>query len=292
MRAIHITAHGGTDVLAVRELPIPVPQPGEVLVAVVASSLNPVDGKVRDGFLPQTLPATLGNDISGVVVDGGGAFRPGDRVVGLTAQYRNPLRGSWAELVAVPAGQLAAAPTSVPLVEAAALPLAALTAHQALRSAGLRPGERLLVTGATGGVGRFGVQLGRSLGATVDALVRRPAAVATARDLGAGAVFTAPADVPGETYDVVLDTTGLDVGGAVRPGGRLRSIVEAFERPGIDPQMFYVSADGDDLAHLVGLLDKGELRLGVAARYPLAEVAAASELFERGGLDGKVLLLT
>jgi NADPH:quinone reductase-like Zn-dependent oxidoreductase len=153
VRAVQIDRHGGPEVLTVREVPEPVAGSGEVLVRAVASSLNPVDWKTRAWEVGPALPATLGWDLAGIVVASDfPALTIGERVIAMSAQVATG-RGTWYDLVALPAHLVASAPSTVSLAEAAALPLAGLTAVQAL--AKLRPasGERLLVTGAAGSVG-------------------------------------------------------------------------------------------------------------------------------------------
>jgi NADPH:quinone reductase-like Zn-dependent oxidoreductase len=185
MRAVQIDRHGGIDVLTLREVPTPVPAAGEVLVRTIASSLNPVDWKTRVWDRGPAFPMTLGWDLSGVVAHSTvPRFAPGDRVIAMSGQIATGL-GTWADLVAVPARILTAAPRRLPLVEAAALPLAGLTASQALERVKPGPGERILLTGAVGGVGSLAIQLARRSGARVDALVSRPGHVPAARELGA-----------------------------------------------------------------------------------------------------------
>ncbi|WP_131736941.1 NADP-dependent oxidoreductase [Actinomadura roseirufa] len=290
MRAIQIDRHGGPEVLTVREVPEPVPEDGEVLIRSTSSSLNPVDWKTRVWNVGPKLPATLGWDLAGVVIAGGDtAFRPGDHVVAMSAQIATG-RGTWAERVALPAGLLAKAPTTVPLTDAAALPLAGLSALQALGKAALTSGGRLLVIGAAGAVGGIAVQLARRSGAVVDALVSRPAHHEEARALGADRVWHTPAEPPAGAYDVVLDTAGLDAGHILAPGGRYVSIADhpLPDVPGAVKS--YVQEDRDQLAHLVSLVERGELRLRIAHRYPFHQARAAHERFEAGGTIGKILL--
>lgn len=290
MRAVRIDRHGGTDVLAVRELPEPVPGPGEVLIRAVASSLNPVDWKTRTWDVGPELPATLGWDLAGVVVAGeDSGFRPGDRVVAMSAQIATG-RGTWSEQVVLPAGLVTTAPSALPLEEAAALPLAGTTALQALEQARLSAGQRILVVGAAGAVGGLAVQLARRAGAAVDGLVSRPEHIDEARALGAEQVWSDPAGLPSGGHQVVLDTAGTDASRALAPGGRYVSIADhpLPDVPGAAKS--YVQENRDQLARLVALVDAGELRLRIGARYPLDEVRAAHEYFEAGGRLGKVLL--
>ncbi|MGW1817309.1 NADP-dependent oxidoreductase [Streptomyces sp. NPDC002125] len=290
MQAIQIARHGGPEVLSVREVPQPTPGAGEVLIRTVASSLNPVDWKTRAGKAGPELPATLGWDLAGVVTAANHpGYHLGDQVIAMSAQIATG-RGTWAEQVALPARLLAPAPTTLPLADAAALPLAGVTALQALNRAAVTDGDNVLITGAAGAVGGIAVQLSRRTGATVDALVSRPEHLDAARELGAARVWHTPADLPRRTYTAVLDTAGIDAGPALAPRGRYISIADhpLPDIPGAAKN--YVQEDQDHLAQLTALVDRGELRLRIAHRYPFHEVRSAHERFEAGGVLGKILL--
>ncbi|MFK4112161.1 NADP-dependent oxidoreductase [Streptomyces sp. NPDC002176] len=289
-RAVQIDRHGGPEVLTVREIPRPALADGEVLIAVAASSLNPVDWKTRAWEVGPPPPATLGWDLAGRVVAGEvPAHRVGDEVIAMSAQIATG-RGTWAELVALPAHLLASAPTSLPLEDAAALPLAGTTALQALRAAEPAPGERVLVTGAVGGVGALAVQLARHTGARVDALVSRPEHRSAAVELGAERVWHQPADLPSAQYHVVLDTAGVDASHALAHGGRYVSISDEPLPAVPGARKSYVQENTADLAYLATLVDAGELRLRIAERHPFTDIRAAHERFEARGLLGKVLI--
>ncbi|WP_202459590.1 hypothetical protein [Streptomyces sp. SID1328] len=196
MRAVQIDRHGGPDVLALREVAAPEPAPSEVLIRTAAGSLNPVDWKTRAWEVGPPLPATLGWDISGrVVASNDPAHEVGAHVIAMSAQIATG-RGTWAELVALPGHLLAPAPATVPLADAAALPLAGTTALQALRATELSVGERILAVGAAGAVGGLVVQLARLIGAHVDALVSRPGHEQAATELGAERAWHRPQDLP------------------------------------------------------------------------------------------------
>ncbi|MER6950223.1 NADP-dependent oxidoreductase [Nonomuraea sp. NPDC000554] len=290
MQAIQIARHGGPEVLSVREVPQPTPGAGEVLIRTVASSLNPVDWKTRAWEVGPDLPATLGWDLAGVVTAANHpGYRPGDHVIAMSAQIATG-RGTWAEQVALPARLLAAAPTTLPLADAAALPLAGVTALQALNRAAVTDGDNVLIIGAAGAVGGIAVQLARHTGATVDALVSRPEHLDAARELGAEHAWHTPADLPRRTYTAVLDTAGVDAGPALAPRGRYISIADHRlpDIPGAAKS--YVQEDQDHLAQLAALVDGGELRLRIAYRYPFHEARSAHERFEAGGVLGKILL--
>jgi NADPH:quinone reductase-like Zn-dependent oxidoreductase len=291
MRAVQIDRHGGIDVLGLRDLPAPAPAAGEVLVRTVASSINPVDWKTRAWDRGPAFPMTLGWDLAGVVAHSTvPRFAPGDRVIAMSGQISTGL-GTWAGLVAVPARILTAAPARLSLVQAAALPLAGLTASQALDRLRPGPGERVLVTGAVGGVGSLAVQLARRSGARVDGLVSRLAHVPAARELGAELVVDRVADLPAGAYDVVLDTAGVHPGRALIPGGRYVSITDdplPADIPGAAKNQ--VREDARGLAGLVSLVDAGELRVRVGSYHGVEDVRRAHEVFEAGGLLGKVVL--
>ncbi|RZU28497.1 NADPH:quinone reductase-like Zn-dependent oxidoreductase [Streptomyces sp. BK022] len=290
MRAVQIDRHGGLDVLALREVAAPEPAAGEVLIRTAASSLNPVDWKSRAWQVGPPLPATLGWDISGrVVASNDPVHEVGAQVIAMSAQIATG-RGTWAELVALPGHLLAPAPATVPLADAAALPLAGTTALQALRATGLGAGERLLVVGAAGAVGGLVVQLARLTGAQVDALVSRPGHEPAAVEFGAERAWHRPQDLPRGRYTAVLDTAGADVAAALVPGGRFVSIADhpLPDVPGA--RKSYVQENAADLARLAKLVDTDELRLRIAARFPLDDIRTAHERFEAGGLLGKVLI--
>jgi len=282
MKAVQIDRFGGPDVLRVREVPDPEPGPGEVLVRLVASTINPVDVKVRSGAERPThlpLPLTLGWDLAGQVVGTGpGAhrFHPGQHVLAMSAMAATG-RGTWAELVALPEHLLATAPTSVSLVDAAGLPLAGLAAAHAVEVLDPQPGHIVVVTGATGAVGGIAVQLLTLRGITVRALVRDRSRA-------------------GEAADGLLDTAGITLPQAVRAAGRYVSVVPGSLptdglAAGIETSMSYVNENGYRLAELVRLVDAAHLRLRTAATYPFAAVPAAHTHPHFASRSGKTALI-
>ncbi|GAA3469768.1 NADP-dependent oxidoreductase [Nonomuraea roseola] len=298
MRAIRIDRFGGPDVLNVREVEEPTgPGPGQVLVRTVATSINPVDDKTREGAIGEgtpPLPMTLGWDLAGVVVDGGSTGRQaGERVVAMSHQLGTGL-GTWADLVVVPAGALASAPTAVSLVEAATLPLPGLAALQTLDWLAVSAGERLLVAGAAGAVGGLALQLAVTRNVRVDALVSRERQVGLAEEYGAEFATTDRSALKNRHYDAVFDTFGAFVTDAVADHGRYASIAtQAGEVPdlsarGVRTTVNQVREDGAGLEELVRLVDRGLLRLRVDSTFSLHQIRAAHEHFGRGGLDGKV----
>jgi len=308
MRAIVIDRFGGPEELIVRDLPEPEPGAGEVGIRVAAVAVNPVDLQTRSGVYAAYMgaipfPMTLGWDLAGVVdaVGPGVAGRAvGDRVVALSAQVYTG-RGVYAERIVLPAGLCADAPAAAAgdLGTAAALPLAAVTAIQALRAIGLVAGQTLLVTGGAGAVGGFALQLAARAGVrTVAVVPRRDADLA--RDLGAGEVL-AREDFPGAPrstvapVDGVFDTAGAVASiAAVRDGGRYVSIVAGMlpgpER-GIAPEAYNVHEDGADLALASRLVDDGTLTLRVARELAFDGVREAHRAQAAGGLRGGKILL-
>lgn len=272
MKTAAITAYGGPHVLTIHDAPAPEPGPGEALVAVIASTINPVDVKTRTPGTPQQVgrfPAVLGWDVAGIVItapEGSGRVH-GDRVI---AMYPPQLdgAGSWQQYAAIPAERLAPAPGSVDLPTAAALPLAGLTADQAVRRLELHAGERLLVTGAAGSVGGIAVQIAAAAGIEVTGLVSRPEHESAVLDLGAASAHSTPAAI-GE-FDAIFDTAGLfDDPHLLREGGRLvtvsdDSIPAALEQRAQFAVHNYVQHDPQRLRSLSALVDEGRLVLRVA----------------------------
>jgi NADPH:quinone reductase-like Zn-dependent oxidoreductase len=232
MKAIVLSAYGETDRLELREVPDPQPGPNELAVRVASASINPVDWKLRSGalqkFMPLELPAILGRDVAGTVLavgPGVTGFEVGQRVLGLVNR-------GYAEIVVAAVDAWAPVPAKLDLIEAAALPLVVLTGAQVVEeAAGVRTGEVVLVTGATGSVGRAAVFAAKARGARVQAGVRR-AHKAEASKLGADGVVAL--DDPAEIdrlppLDVIADTVGGEAIQAVlrkvKPGGRIGSVV-------------------------------------------------------------------
>ncbi|MFJ4417062.1 NADP-dependent oxidoreductase [Streptomyces sp. NPDC088925] len=306
MLALHQTALGTPDVLRLTEVPRPVPGPGQLLVAVRAAGLNPTDFKHRSQrlFLPPP-PFTLGWDVSGTVVATGYGvtlFRPGDDVFGMLPYPHGA--GSHAEYVTGPARAFAAKPAGIDHVQAAALPLAALTAWQALvDTAALRAGQRVLVHAAAGGVGHLAVQLAKERGAHVTGTASAPKHDFL-RALGADACVdyrTEDFTAAEEPYDVVLDPIGGETAtrsvGVLRPGGVLVSLVPgapdtpaAAEKAGVRAVTLLVEHDHAGMRALAGLAAAGRLRAHVSGTFPLAEGARAHAQGETGRTTGKLVL--
>ncbi|MFJ9575469.1 NADP-dependent oxidoreductase [Streptomyces sp. NPDC101191] len=304
MRAVVVEQWGGPENLVEREVERPEPGLNEVLVRVHAAGVNPVDWKTRaGGALIEwgELPA-VGWDVSGTVEavgPGVGIFRPGDEVFGMPLFPRQA--GGYAEYVVAPARHLARKPASLSHVEAAALPLAALTAWQALvDAADVRPGERVLVHAAAGGVGHFAVQIAKARGAYVIGTASA-AKHDLVRELGADEVV----DYREERFedvvsdvDVVLDGLGGETAvrslKVLRPGGRLVTLPGPDDVPaahdGVRALWVLVEPDHLGLREIAALVDRGALRPVVETVVPLAEAAKAHEIGERGRTTGKIVL--
>ena len=308
MKAIRFHEFGGSEVLRYEDVERPVPGTGQVLVRVAATSFNPVDDHIRAGHLaemiPITFPHTPGIDLSGTVAELGAevaGVRVGDRVVAML-----PLdsAGGAAEYVLVPAESLAPAPTSIDLVDAAALPLTGLAAWQtAFDLAELKPGQTVLVNGAGGAVGSLVVQLAADAGAQVTA-VDAPQHADRLRGYGADRVVgpldlaAGPAAVGGP-FEVVVNHVRATPEGLARltdyvaDGGVAASSAGPVpEDParGVRSASLWVRSDAAQLAELVARVDAGRLRIHVADRRPVAELAAVHEAAGAGRLAGKTVL--
>jgi len=295
MMALRAHARGGPEQLVYEQAPTPAAGPGEVLVAVHAAAITfaeltwDLEWTTRDG--KDRTPVIPSHELSGVVAalgDGVAGPAVGDEVIGLVDFDRD---GAAAEYVVMPAAGLAAKPRTLSHEAAATLPLAALTAWQALADhAALQPGERVLVQGGAGGVGLFAVQLAAILGGHVTA-TGRGADADLVRELGAEGFIGAESAGPGPAaggFDVVIDTVGgavLDGSyGLLRPGGRLVTLgappdKEAADRHRVRATFFVVTSDADELARLAEMADTGRLRTVISQTFPLAEGRRA---FERG----------
>jgi NADPH:quinone reductase-like Zn-dependent oxidoreductase len=307
MTALRAHSRGGPEVLTVERAPVPVPGRGEVVVAVHAAAitfdeLNWEETWTRDGS--DRTPIIPSHEVSGVVAAVGvGVTVPavGDEVYGLIRFDRD---GAAAEFVAVPADELAAKPATVGHPEAAALPLAGLTAWQALVDhAQVRSGERVLVLGGAGGVGALTVQLAHHLGATVTATIRSDVAELV-RGFGADHIIdtrTDQIDSTGDIYDVVIDTVGGDALAravtVLRRGGRAVTLsapppAAIADESGFSTTFFIVTPDRSQLTELAELVDAGALRAAIAAAFPLT---AGRDAFESGrvrnGAAGKTVLI-
>ena len=303
MHAIRIHEFGGTEVLKDDTVALPTPKDDEVLVRVYASSVNPIDGKIRSGDRgdPDKLPITLGRDLSGVIESCGtqvSGLRAGDPVFAMLGWDR----GSHAEHVVVKAVEMAHKPSNLSHTEAAAVPLAAITAWQGLIDhGGLKSGQRVLIHGGAGGVGHFAVQIAKSKGAWV-------ATTCSAHDfdfvrkLGADQAI----DYKAEAFDEILKNIDLVfdlIGGetqeksfkVLRHGGALISTLEEPDKAkalakAAKTKHYMASPNAAELAEIGRLIEAGEIQPVVALTFPLAEAARAEDALEKGHVQGKIVL--
>ncbi|MBM2620795.1 NADP-dependent oxidoreductase [Actinoplanes sp. LDG1-06] len=310
MKAVRFHEYGDPGVLRYEDVEQPLPGAGQVRVRVAATSFNGVDANIRGGFMqgpiPVTLPHTPGIDVSGTVDalgDGVTGFQVGDRVIGFLPMTAD---GASAEFVLAPAGILTAAPAGIELADAAALPAVGLTAWQALfEHAKLTTGQRVLINGAGGAVGGYAVQLAKQAGAHVIATAgprSRDRVMAEGADEVIDHTTADVATAVGEPVDAVLNLAPIDperlaaLPGLIRPGGVLVNTTVWMPAPGDEERGvrgidLFVRSDAEQLAHLVALVDRGELRVEVARRVPLAELPALHADAAAGKLpSGKVVI--
>lgn len=307
MQAVRFHEVGGPEVLRIEEIERPEPGAGEVLVRVAASAYNAADNGMRGGFLPipVQLPHVPGYDVSGTVAvlgEGVEGLAVGDAVVGFLPMERD---GGAAEYVVTPAEALVTAPTNVPLVDAAALPSVALTAWQALFDEGhLEAGQRVLINGAGGVVGKYAIQLAVRAGVHVVATAS-PRSADAVRAAGAQQVVdhttTDVLTAVDEPVDVLLNLAPIEpeqfraLVAAVRDGGTVVSTTAFMATPddesrGVRAATVFVLPNRERLAELVALVDAGQLTVEVTRRIPLAELPALHAEGAAGRIAGKVVV--
>jgi NADPH:quinone reductase-like Zn-dependent oxidoreductase len=306
MKAVSFSRYGDSGVLQYSDLPVPKPAAGEVLVRVQAASVNPADWKRRAGSYGSGAPPAPiipGFDISGTVVAVGAdvnAFKVSDAVYGIVALGKS---GGYAQYALAPATQIVRKPPTLDHLHAAAVPLAALTAWQALFDAAkVQAGQTVVIQGGAGGVGHFGVQMAKAKGARV---------IATAsaenqeflRLLGADQVIDYRAvrfDEVLKDVDVVFDTVGGDTlrrsYGILRKGGYLISIVDAVDPKelashAISGSHIVVKPDAPELGQINDWIAAGRIRAEVSRTFPLKQAADAQDLSEAGHTRGKIVLV-
>ena len=314
MKAVRFHEVGGPEVLRYEEVEQPTPGAGQVRVRVAASAFNAADAGMRAGLLPipVVLPHVPGYDVSGTVdalgegvrgtTDGGG-LQVGDAVIGFLPMERD---GGAAEYVIAPADALVPAPENTPLPDAAALPSVALTAWQALFHHGdLTTGQRVLVNGAGGVVGKYAIALARRAGVHVVATAS-PRSSAAVRAAGADQVIDhTTTDVLGavdEQVDVLVNLASIDpdqfaaLVALVRDGGKVVSTTAFMATPGdeargVSAATVFVLPHRDRLTELVSLVDSGDLQIEVTRRIPLTELPALHAEAAAGRVTGKVIVL-
>ena len=305
MHAIRIHEFGGPEVLKNDTIERPQPKDDEVLVRIHAASVNPVDYKIREGGYPRVqgddLPVTLGRDLSGVIESCGPSvqnLRAGDAVFAMLGWER----GAYAELVAVKAVEMAPKPANLSHVEAASVPLAALTAWQGLIDhGGLKSGQRVLIHGGAGGVGHFAIQIAKAKGAWV-------ATTCSAKDkefvrsLGADQAIDYKAEAFDEilkdidlVFDLVAGETQEKSFKVLRHGGALISTLQEPDKAkalakGAKIARYMATPNAAQLAEIGRLIEAGKIRPVIAATYPLADAARAEAALEEGHVQGKIVL--
>ena len=307
MKAVRFDEYGPVDVLDVREVPVPEPGPGQVLVRVKAAGINPGEAKIREGALaerwPATFPSGQGSDFAGVVEragDGVTAFSPGDDVVGWVET-----RSSQAEYTVAEASDLAPKPSGLPWEVAGGIPVAGFTAWAMVHAAGIGPGDVVVVSGAAGGVGSIAVQLAKRAGATVIGLagpsnhdwLTRHGVIPVV--YGDGVADRIRAALPaGQQVTAFLDTYGGDyvelalADLKVSPE-RVDTIVD-FAAPakyGVKAEGNAAGASAANLAELARLAAARELEIPLAQTFALSEVKAAYSQLAKGHVRGKIVLL-
>jgi len=330
MKAILSESYGGPEVLRVEDVPVPKIGPNGVLVRVRAVSINPIDWKLRQGHFEllrsYIFPVIWGTDCSGEVVETGGAvtlFKPGDQVYGFKdGSVGKTYRGTYAEYVAVPEKCLAKKPANLSHEQAAAVPLAALTAWQALLQQGrLKAGQRVLVHAGAGGVGVFAVQIAKVFGAHVTATAGSHNQQFL-RDLGADVTIDYERERLAERIsgcDVVLDGVGKSVWRdslkALKFGGRLVALVAPVPQRSKSRVAFLggvagrllaaklgarlrgrslaltrAKPRGGDLEQISALIEAGKIRPVIAKVFPMDQIGEAHRLSETGHVRGKIVV--
>lgn len=304
MKAVRIYAYGHSDQIRVEDIPRPSLGPGDVLVKVRAAGVNPVDWKIREGYLKDSLavsfPFTLGQDFSGEIAECGPdvvGFKPGDAVFGFAS-------GAYAEFVVARPGSLAQKPRSVDFPTAASIPTPGLTAYQLISDVvRVAKDQRILIHGAGGAVGSFAVQLARWKGATVIGTASGGDAPELL-DLGAQEIIdykTERFDQRVKDVDAVVDLVGGDTlarsYGVVKPGGMVVSIVSPPDQRllglrQLQGKFFRMQRDAAELARLADLVDRGTVKARVKQLFPLVMAKEALDLSQSGKAHGKIDLLT
>jgi NADPH:quinone reductase-like Zn-dependent oxidoreductase len=306
MKAVVIHSYGGPEVLKVEDVPPPAPREDEILIRVIAASVNPVDVAIRKGYLAELIgnkfPLVLGMDAAGIVEKTGAKitkFKTGDPVY---AFFTLAGEGGYAELVIAKENEIASKPKAVTYAEAAAVPAAGSTAWQVLVDvAKLRAGQTVLIHGGSGGVGHFAIQIAKARGATV---------IATASTANQDFVKKVGADVAvdytdtkfeevAKDVDVVLDMVGGETlkrsYGVVKKGGIIVSIVDDLDQKELDAHgirgvMFRCAPKASVLEDLGNLIDAKKITPVVSQTFPLSEVAKAQEQIATRHTRGKIVL--
>ncbi|MCK6262978.1 NADP-dependent oxidoreductase [Vibrio sp. ZSDE26] len=303
MKAVQLTE---IDQIEIRDVPIPTPKQDEILIKVAAVGINPVDWKIATGqlsqLISQTLPLTLGWDVAGEVVESGNGYLKGDRVFGMKTIGQD---GTLSEYCAIKRTHLTLVPKELPLVEAAALPMVALTSWQALFTAGnVRHGQRILIQAGAGGIGTTAIQLAKTVGAFV---------IVTTSDKNKEFVTSLGADevidyqkenfvdcLKDNPVDVVFETLSgdfqLDAIQVIKPKGKLVSIsglmqetIDAAELANIETEFIFVEYNAIQLKHLMDLIECNKFKANIGGQYHVDDIHSAYEESKQGRVRGKLV---
>jgi NADPH:quinone reductase-like Zn-dependent oxidoreductase len=305
MHAVRIHSFGAPNVLTVEDIPVPEPKPNEIVIRVSAASVNPVDYKIRSGQYPSVkkdqLPKVLGRDVAGVVERIGSRitrFEKGDAVYAMLGRDV----GGYAEYAVATEAEAAPSPISLDFVQAAAVPLAALTAWQGLFDhGGLRAGQRVLIHGGAGGVGHFAIQFAKAKGAWVATTVSADD-IDMARRLGADQAI----DYKNETfedavqdidlvYDLIAGETQKRSFAVLKDGGAMVSTLQKPDealatKHNIRAMHYMATPNAGQLEEIARLIDAGKVKVVIDAIYPLEQAAKAHQHMEHDHIHGKVVL--
>lgn len=307
MKAAQLTAYGGQGAITINETEKPKPGAGQVLVSIKAFSINPFDYAVREGtykeFIPLTLPATLGGDLSGTVEEideNVTGFEIGQEVFGMAGATSG--NGSYAEYAPVSAKQLVAKPKSADFNASAALPLAALSAYQGLVDhIGLKPDQKILIHGGAGGIGALAIQIAKNIGADVATTVSAED-IDFVKELGADEVIdykTQDFSTILEDYDAVFDTVGGETNKksykVLKRDGNLVSMVvdldeELVKETGINYIHQSTVPTAENLVKIAELVDAGKLKVNIDKVFSFDQTAEALEYLKTGHPRGKVVV--
>ncbi|MBM2715152.1 NADP-dependent oxidoreductase [Mesorhizobium caraganae] len=298
MKAARLKAYGDVDQFVIEDVPMPKPEAGEVLIKIEASAVNHFDLIIRQGFMaqyiPLELPAVLGGDAAGTVVEVGAGvtgIAVGDRVI---ADFAANGRGAHAEYGVVSATAVARLPANLTFEQGAALPKAGLTGRQSVDALGVQAGDRVLISGGLGAVGRAAIQYLKEIGAEPVAGVR-PDRLEEARQLAGEALDIT--ELPGgATFDYAISAAAPVAGNLirhVRDGGQIASVVPVPDGANTDNRVtireLYHRADAATLAAVADAASRGVLTIPIAKSFPLDQIGAAQNAVAAGA-DGKVLL--
>lgn len=312
MKAVVINQYGSADVLQYTDIEMPQSESDQLLVKIYASSINPIDWKIRSGMLQlltgYDFPLTLGFDIAGEVIAVGNSvtrFQPGDQIYAYSDSMPG---GAYAEYAVVSERVACLKPSNMSYQEAGAVPLAATTALQALRDKGqILPGHKVLINGASGGVGSFAVQIAKAWNAEVTGVCSGKN-IELVTSLGADRVIDYTVSDPTLEplkYDIIFDTVdklnfsncqkilrsnGVYITTLPTPDSLAQSVLSLF-LPGTKAKIILAQSSGQDLAYLKELIEAGKMRSVIEQTYPLSEVAVAHAVSQQGHVVGKLVIM-